>query len=64
MLVIFFRIRISSARYSYLLFIKPLKGAVIIYDWNRGGRDMGVSLEKIQYPKRGFEKVFHSREGS
>ena len=40
-----------------------LKEAVIIYDWDGGGRDMGEGLEKIQYPKRDFEKVFDSREG-
>ena len=40
------------------------KGAVIIYDWDEGGRDMGGVLKKIRYLKRGYENVFHSGEGS
>ena len=47
-----------------LVFFYIHLGTVIIYDRDRVGRDMGVGLEKIQYPKRGFEKVFHSRERS
>ena len=39
------------------------KGAVIIYDWDGGGRDMEGVWKKVQYPQRGFEKVFDSREG-
>ena len=34
------------------------KGAVIIYDRDRGGRDMGGSLEKITVSKEGFRKSF------
>ena len=38
-----------------------IKGAVTIYDWDGGGRDMG-GVWKIQYLKRGYKNVFHSRE--
>ena len=44
--------------------LKPSKGAVTIYDWDRGGRDIGGGLEKIQYPKRDFEKFLILERGS
>ena len=57
----------SRTRSTYLmtsLFMWFYKGAVITYDQDGGRRDMGPDmgggLEKMQYPKRGFEKVFHS----
>ena len=40
-----------------------LEGAVIIYDRDGGGRDRGVGLKKIQYPKRGSEKLFILERG-
>ena len=40
------------------------QGAVIIYDWDESGRDMGGGLEKVQYPKRVFKKFFILERGS
>ena len=37
---------------------------MIIYDLDRGERDMVGGLKKLQYPKRDFENVLYFREGS